>query len=72
MATGQRAPEVNPGSPVIFRMSDENTFLLDAAERLRQIAQGAPEIADALRRLADELEARAAKRGYDRRRVPRS
>jgi len=53
-------------------MSDENTFLLDAAERLRQIAQGAPEIADALRRLADELEARAAKRGYDRRRVPRS
>jgi len=45
----------------IFRMSDEIAFLLDTAEELRHIALGAPEIGNELRRLADELEARAAK-----------
>jgi hypothetical protein len=42
-------------------MSDEIAFLLDRAEELRQIALGAPEIGNELCRLADELEARAAK-----------
>ena len=49
------------GSPVISSMSDEIPFLLDRAEELRQIALEAPEIGNELRRVADELEARAAK-----------
>ena len=50
-------------------MSDEIAFLLDTAEELRHIALGAPEIGNELRRLADELEARAAKLS---RRLPRT
>ena len=43
-----------------YTMVDEVTFLKHRAEELRDLAQRAPTIADALHRLADELDAKAA------------
>ncbi len=40
-------------------MNDDIAFLLNAAEQLRELAQIAPEIATALRHLADDLETAA-------------
>jgi hypothetical protein len=45
---------------VLLRMRNEIAFLLDAAERLRRIAETAPEIAAALRQMAEDLETAAA------------
>jgi len=41
-------------------MIDQINFLREKAAALRVLAQSAPTIADALRRLADELELKAA------------
>jgi hypothetical protein len=57
---------------VLLRMRNEIAFLLDAAERLRRIAETAPEIAAALRQTAEDLETAAAKRRLDRRRGARA
>jgi hypothetical protein len=45
---------------VSLGMKDRVEFLYRKAEQLRVMAGGAPEIAEKLRRLAEDLEARAA------------
>ncbi len=52
-----------------FGMNDDIAFLLNAAEQLRELAQIAPEIATALRHLADDLETAAKIDGAERRRA---
>jgi hypothetical protein len=52
-------------------MDDEIVFLLDAAEQLREVALTAPEIAAALRQMADELEAAATELAQNGRRGTR-
>jgi hypothetical protein len=51
---------------VLLRMRNEIAFLLDAAGRLRRIAETAPEIAAALRQMAEDLETAAAELRQDR------
>ena len=48
---------------------DTITFLHEAAEQLRRIAQGTPEIGTALREMADDLEATAVELTRDRKRA---
>jgi len=48
---------------------DTITFLREAAEELRRIAQRTPEIGTALREMADNLEATAVELTRDRRRA---
>jgi hypothetical protein len=56
----QKSKKLEDGSDVGIIMNEDVEFLRERAAALRGLAQRAPAIADSLRRLAAELETKAA------------